>query len=86
MTYARIYATRWLTQTLGYTVATSRARLQRLLNENQIDRRVSVRAQIEEAIHTYLGFYNDQRIKTTLGGLTINEYRQQQAKPSKNQS
>lgn len=42
--------------------------------------------ELENAIDNYLHWYNNDRIKTTLGGLTINEYREQQTKPSNKQS
>ena len=47
MAHADIYATRWLTQTLAHTLVASKKSLQRLLREHGIDRRVSVRAQVE---------------------------------------
>ncbi|WP_156100207.1 IS3 family transposase, partial [Bifidobacterium subtile] len=33
--------------------------------------------ELETAIHRYMAFYNNQRIKTSLGGITINEHRNQ---------
>ncbi|GAA1318736.1 hypothetical protein GCM10020360_11890 [Nonlabens tegetincola] len=44
-------------------------------------------AQIEDAIQSYMHFYNNDRIKTVLGGITIAEYRETlEAKPTKKQS
>lgn len=44
-------------------------------------------AEVEYAIGRYIDFYNNDHIKTTLGGLTLREYREaQDAKPSRKQS
>lgn len=48
--------------------------------------RWETRAGLESAIDSYMDFYNNRRIKMTLGGLTIKEYRQQQEKLSKKAS
>lgn len=44
-------------------------------------------AELEDAIAEYMDFYNNTRIKTVLGGVTIAEYREAlEAKPFKKQS
>ena len=48
--------------------------------------RWSKASELEAAIHEYIDFYNNRRIKMSLGGLSIKEYRDKLAKVSEKQS
>lgn len=49
----------------------------RMKTEMFHERTWNTTGELETAIHRYMAFYNNQRIKTSLGGITINEHRNQ---------
>jgi putative transposase len=42
-------------------------------------------SELESAIHEYIGFYNNRRIKMSLGGFSIKEHRDKLSKASEKQ-